>query len=469
MSAAETLYRRAPGWLQTVLLNAHAWRIERHRYGSPYRRATRELLASERWSIERMRAFQDEHIRRLASLTYVQSAFYRKLWDDAGVKPGDVRGIADLPRLPVIDKSIVREHETQMLMAMRPRRDWVNGHTSGTTGSPLSVWYDRETCVMTNAVDRRQKIWAGMADDDWVGLFLGRVIVPLEQTTAPFWRANGVQRQVWFSSFHLSDDWLPAYVHEIRRRQLQFLEGYPSTLYILARFLERRSESLPMRAVFTSSETLLPLQRQTIEGAFSCRVFDYFGHAERVAFATECEHHEGKHIAEEFGVVEVTDANGTPVRDGDAGYLVGTSLYNTAMPLFRYRTTDVTAILPAPCACGRTLRRIRDVTTKAEDIVLTPDGRMISPSVLTHPFKPLVQVLKSQIIQERLDHITVKIVPSSEFSPGDRDHLISELRERLGSSMSIDIEIVNDIQREQSGKYRWVISHIQHAGTVSWQ
>jgi phenylacetate-CoA ligase len=80
-----------------------------------------------------------------------------------------------------------------------------------------------------------------------------------------------------------------------------------------------------------------------------------------------------------------------------------------------------------------------------------------------------VQVLKSQIIQERLDHITIKIVPSSEFSPGDRDHLIRELRSRLGSSMSIEIEIVNDIQREPSGKYRWVISRVQHAGTVSWQ
>jgi phenylacetate-CoA ligase len=240
-------------------------------------------------------------------------------------------------------------------------------------------------------------------------------------------------------------------------------------LYILAQFLERRGETLPMKAVFSSSETLLPIQRERIESAFSCRVFDFYGHAERVAFATECERHEGKHIAEEFGVVEITDGDGVPVRDGDAGYLVGTSLYNSAMPLFRYRTSDVSAILTEPCSCRRTLRRVRDVTTKAEDIVLTPDGRMISPSILTHPFKPLVQVLKSQIIQERLDHITVKIVPSSEFSPRDREQLIHELQLRLGSNMSIDIELVSDIERQQSGKYRWVISHVGHEGRVTWQ
>jgi phenylacetate-CoA ligase len=379
-----------------------------------------------------------------------------------------VKGVADLPKLPLIDKTSVREHETEMMIGPA-RPDWVNGHTSGTTGSPLSVWYDRETCIMTNAVDRRQKIWAGMADGDWVGMFLGRVIVPLDQSGPPFWRANWVQRQVWFSSFHLSDACLLHYVREIRRRRLRFLEGYPSTLYILAQFLERRGETLPMKAVFSSSETLLPIQRERIESAFSCRVFDFYGHAERVAFATECERHEGKHIAEEFGVVEITDGDGVPVRDGDAGYLVGTSLYNSAMPLFRYRTSDVSAILTEPCSCRRTLRRVRDVTTKAEDIVLTPDGRMISPSILTHPFKPLVQVLKSQIIQERLDHITVKIVPSSEFSPRDREQLIHELQLRLGSNMSIDIELVSDIERQQSGKYRWVISHVGHEGRVTWQ
>jgi phenylacetate-CoA ligase len=469
MSAVESIYRRAPAWLQTILLNAHALRIDRHRYGPPYRQATQGLIASERWPVEQMRAFQDERVRRLASFTYARSAFYRQLWDVACVKPADIQGVADLRKLPLIDKSVVRDHESQMLTAARANRDWVNGHTSGTTGSPLSIWYDRETCIMTNAVDRRQKIWGGMVDDDWVGMFLGRVIVPLKQVTAPFWRANQIQKQVWFSSFHLSDEWLPQYFREIRKRNLRFLEGYPSTLYILARFLERRGENLPMRAVFTSSETLLPIQRETIERAFSCRVFDYFGHAERVAFATECEAHEGKHIAEEFGFVEIVDTAGASVPDGDAGYLVGTSLYNTAMPLFRYRTSDVTSILPEPCVCGRTLRRIRDVTTKAEDTVLTPDGRMISPSVLTHPFKPLVQVLKSQIIQERLDHITVKILPSSEFTSSDRDHLIRELQSRLGPSMSIDIEIVSDIARERSGKYRWVISHVRHPSSVSWQ
>jgi phenylacetate-CoA ligase len=467
LNAAESIYRRSPGWLQTVLLNAYAWRIERHRYGAPYRRALQRLQESERWPADRIRAFQDERIRRVVSWAYERSPFYRRVWDDAGVDPAVVRGVADLAGLPLIDKATIRQHEAEMLTSAG-RRGWLNGHTSGTTGSPLSVWYDRETCIMTNAVDRRQKVWAGMRERDWIGLFLGRTVVPLDQVSSPFWRANWMQRQVWFSSFHLSDELLPDYVREIRRRGLQFLEGYPSTLYILAQYLNRNGETLPMRAVFTSSETLLPIQRERIESAFACRVFDFFGHAERVAFATECELHAGKHLAEEFGFVEVTDADGAPVRDGDTGFLVGTSLHNTAMPLIRYRTTDMTSILTDPCGCGRTLRRIRDVTTKAEDIVVTPDGRLISPSILTHPFKPLTQVLKSQIVQDRIDRIRVKIVPASEFGEKDRDHLIHELRLRLGPTVSIEVDLVSDIPRETSGKFRWVVSHVSHDGKVSW-
>ena len=139
------------------------------------------------------------------------------------------------------------------------------------------------------------------------------------------------------------------------------------------------------------------------------------------------------------------------------------------MPMIRYRTADVSAISTDACSCGRSLRRIRTVTTKAEDIVVTPDGRMVSPSVLTHPFKPLDQIVKSQIVQDRLDHLIVKLVPSAEFTPEEERSLVRSLRERLGPGMTIDVRLVDDIPREPSGKYRWVISHVDHSCAVPWE
>src|SRR6266478_172539 len=231
MSVAQAVYLQSPPWAQTVLLNAYGWRIARHRYGAPYRAAVQRLLEQERWTAERIREYQDARVRAIVHVAYGETTYYRRLLDEAGISPADIQGVADLPKLPLLTRDIVRARGHELMTRPRPGRGWLLGHTSGTTGSPLSLWYDRATCVMNNAVDRREKAWGGMPEDAWIGLLLGRLIVPPAQRRPPFWRTNWMLRQTWFSSFHMSDETLGGYVAEMRRRGLRFLEGYPSTLY----------------------------------------------------------------------------------------------------------------------------------------------------------------------------------------------------------------------------------------------
>jgi phenylacetate-CoA ligase len=469
MSGTESLYRQSPAWLQGVLLNLHAWRISLHRYDGPYRQAVADLRAQERWDRERTRAVQLRRLQHVVHHAYERSPYYREIMDERSLKPGDLKRLEDLSQWPLLTKETVRAEGVRLCTEPRPRRGWLHGHTSGTTGSPLKVWYDRDACRVNNAVDRQLKMWAGMGERDWIGLLLGRVVVPIQTISPPFWRVNLVHRQVWFSSFHLADRHLSHYVEEIRRRGLAFLEGYPSTLYVLAKYLLQREETLPMRAVVSSSETLHALQREAIETAFQCKLYDFYALAERVIYAGECQHGGGKHLAETYGVTEVVDEDGQPVPEGKSGYLVGTSLHNKAMPMIRYRTGDVSAIVAEPCLCGRTLRRIRDVSTKAEDIVVTPDGRQVSPSILTHPFKPLDQIIASQIIQERIDHLLIKVVPSGDFTKAEEEILVASLRERLGAEMNIEVRQVPEIPREPSGKFRWVISTVEHSCALPWE
>jgi phenylacetate-CoA ligase len=468
MNIAEGVYQRSPAWLQNVLLNAHAYRVRMHRYGRPYERAVEELVEQERWPRERIEALQLQRLKRIVAHAYDHSRYYRRVMDDAAFAPSDLNTLGALSRLPLLTKDTVRHGAGELVTAPKPRRGWLHGHTSGTTGSPLGLWYDRDTCRINNAVDRQLKRWTGMEDTAWIGLLLGRVIVPTDSDRPPFWRVNRVHRQVWFSSFHLADRYLEQYVHEIRRRKLKYLEGYPSTLYVLAKFLLQRGWVLPMRAVISSSETLHRLQREAIEAAFGCKLYDFYALAERVIYAGECGHGGGKHLAETYGITELVDEEGQPVGPEEPGYLVGTSLFNTAMPMIRYRTGDLSAFVTEPCPCGRTLRRIRDVSTKAEDIVVTPDGRQISPSVLTHPFKPLEQIVASQIIQDRPDHLLVKLVASEGYSVEQEDALVASLRERLGPEMKIQVSRVASIPREPSGKFRWVISRVEHSCALAW-
>jgi phenylacetate-CoA ligase len=468
MAFDETLYAAAPVWMQNVLMNVHGMRIHRHRYGGAYQRLLNQFDALARGSREALHQFQWQRLQQVLHHAATQSDFYRERFGSTGAGVPPIASLEDLATLPLLTKEEVRDALSRLLTSPTPKRGWLHGHTSGTTGSPLSLWYDRTTCHATNAGDRLQKRWAGIGDTEWVGLLLGRQVVPVKQQHPPYWRSNAVQRQVWFSSLHLSPATLPLYVDEIRRRSLQALEGYPSTLYVLARFLLDRNIRLPMRAVFSSSETLLDMQREAIEEAFQAPLFDFYGHAERAIFAIECAEHQGKHLVEPFGITEVVNAQGDPVADGEFGYLVGTSLFNTAMPMIRYRTGDISAIDRSPCRCGSVFPRIVNVSTKAEDIVVLPDGRWLSPSAITHPFKPFPEITESQVIQETVHTVRVNLVAGSAFTQSRESQLLAALQERLGDGVAVHIARVEQIPRERSGKFRWVISRVPHTLQLSW-
>jgi phenylacetate-CoA ligase len=189
-------------------------------------------------------------------------------------------------------------------------------------------------------------------------------------------------------------------------------------------------------------------------------VFDYFAAAERVIFATECDRHEGHHVSDEYGITEILDEDHQPVGKGAQGILTGTSLHNYGMPLIRYMTNDVSGLRDTCCSCGRKLPLMEDVSTKAEDILALRDGRMISPSVLTHPFKPMYSIEESQIVQEDYDLVVIKLVPNQRYNESDSDHLINEFTARLGKDVTIKIEKVDAIERTKSGKFKWVISKV---------
>jgi phenylacetate-CoA ligase len=140
--------------------------------------------------------------------------------------------------------------------------------------------------------------------------------------------------------------------------------------------------------------------------------------------------------------------------------MVGSSLHNFAMPLIRYQTTDRVAFKTETCTCGRALRLMEDVTTKAEDLLRLRDGRLIPPSVLTHPFKPLDSIEGSQLVQTDLDRLLVRIQPGGEFGDHHRQHLVRELKARLGDDMRIDIELVDELPRTARGKFKWVVSQV---------
>lgn len=460
MNKLQRIYDIMPYPIQSILLNIYALSIHLERYGKPFSLAFEELLQTQWFSPEQIRQYQFERLKSLIEHAYNTVPYYRKLYDTHGVKPEEIKNLDDISKLPILTREEVQSFGDQLISSQYTKQKLVHGHTSGTTGSPLTCYWDKQTCIYNNAADWRQKLWGGIKYGEGIALFLGPKIVPSKKNKPPFWQHDRIHNMLWMSAFHLSEAYLPHYLEKLQRFHPAAIEGYPSTIYILARYLKRIRETLPVKAVFTSSETLLPTQKSLIEECFQAPVYDFYGIAERVAFASQCAEANEYHLNFELAVNEIVDADGNPVKPGKEGYLVGTSLFNYGMPFIRYKTSDVTAIETDQCSCGRYMPRFSGVATKDEDIVVTPEGTLVSSSVLTHPFKPFDVILESQILQEEIDFIRVKIVPRDDFTEKDSEHLIVALHERLGSKVRIELEFVEYIPRTSSGKFRWVISKV---------
>jgi phenylacetate-CoA ligase len=456
----DNIYAYSPIWLQNVLLSTYGYIIDNERYGRDFDQSLEFLLKSQYFSLSELKEYQRERLKLLVKHSYENIPYYYEIFTNNKLTPKDIQDLDDLPKIPVLKRADITRNFEKLIAADTDRKKLKLGHTSGTTGSPLEFFWDHGVVVMTNAVHWRQRNWAGLHLGDKFAVLLGRTIVPIKQNSPPFWRYNFPHKQLFMSSFHLKKENMVFYVEKMKEFRPVVLEGYPSTVFILAQFLISSGQTFPLTAVLTSSETLRPYQREIIEKAFECKVFDYYGMAERTIFATECAEHTGLHLNMEYGITEIIGQNGAPQTDGAMGRVVTTGLHNFAMPLIRYETSDISALGNGPCRCGRCLPLLENITTKAEDIITTKDGRYVSSSVLTHPFKPLHSVIESQIIQEDIENIVIRIVKNNKFSDDDRNHLEQEFHKRVGYDMKIHFEFCDEIPRTSRGKFRWVISKV---------
>jgi phenylacetate-CoA ligase len=461
MGYLENIYNKSPIFLQTLLLNGKAFELYLERYGKKFWELSNEFDKNQWLSNSEIEEYQNEKLRNLVRHSYDSVPYYRETMKLKRISPDDIKTVKDLYKLPILTKDDIKLHYSRLISDKVTKIQLRHGHTSGTTGSPLNISYDVKTCVVHHVADWRQKYWAGLKYGESYASIQGRVIVPLSQKSPPFWRKNYVNNQLFLSAFHLKKGNISYYFEELEKRNISVIEGYPSNLFILAKYLNENGKTFPLKAVLTSSETLFDYQRENIEKAFCCKIFDFYGMAERAVFATECEKHEGHHLNSDYGITEFLDSNNEPVGNGKLGKLIATGIHNMAMPLIRYQTNDSCYLKEDHCSCGRCFPLMADVATKNESIITLPDGRLISPSVLTHPFKPMNNIVESQIVQKEINRLIIRIVTTDGFQKRDEELLLSAFKERLGNEITIAIEYTDSIGKTDGGKFKWVISNIK--------
>jgi len=295
--------------------------------------------------------------------------------------------------------------------------------------------------------------WSGFTFEDRRVTLRRELVVPTSQTRSPFWVYNPAERQLLMSSYHIAPQFFPDYVRAIETFRPSAIYGYPSSVALIARAFEECGRSpFPLKAVFTSSETVLDWQRELIEQVFCCRIFDLYGNTERTAAITSCEHG-SYHVLTDYAYVEFVSTSNHELE------IVGTSLFNHAFPLLRYRSGDTVEIGSQGCPCGRPFPTVTRIVGRMESYIWTPEGRAVGR--LDHIFKGTHNIIDSQIVQEQLNEIVIRIVPADGFSEADSQRVLKHARERLGPAMKIHLEFVPKIERSANGKFVAVVCKIQ--------
>lgn len=458
----EALYGRVPVWVQNLAISCYGVHLYTLRYGAIQRAHYQALLLSQWQSAQDLREFQNRAFLSLVRHAFLHVPFYRALYAEHGVRLQDILSIEDIGKLPCITKEMVRLKGTEFLSDTVRRSDLTAISTSGTTGTPLTIYFEKSAIQQNYAFFARSLQWGGVSVGERSATFAGRPIIPARQVGPPFWRTNLVLKNTLFSSYHLSPGNYPFYVEKLQELQPRFIDSYPSALYVLARYIQESgmSFSAQPRAIVTSSETLRPDQRELIERVFRTRIFDQYGSAEMAAFICQCE--QGRyHINPEFGIVEVLE-NDHPVGVG-AGELVCTGFLNYAFPLIRYRIGDGATVSTESCACGRHFPVILSIDGRMDDYIVTPEGHRVGR--LDPIFKGMSSAIKeTQIVQRADGNLTINVVKGTadhQAVEADLRAMLAELRKRVGETLQIRIDYMDSIPRERNGKFRAVVSELR--------
>ena len=429
---------------------------------SAYKKTYALLQQSRWWSREELAAYQAAALSRLLAHAYANVPYYRRVFDDRGLVPGDIQTPADLRLLPVLTREDLQTHLPDLKARNYPDAAFEYVTTGGSTGIPVGFYYERGAS--------RAREWAFMKTQwDRVGYRFGDKCVVLRgyivgsARDAVYWKKTLFGRWLLMSSHHMTEETLPAYISEIRRFKPRFIQSYPSTAALLARYMiEHGVDSFPtVRAVLCGSENLYPWQRSLLEEAFGCRVFSWYGNSEQTVLAGECEESTHYHIFPEYGIVELIGRDGRPVTNpGEMGEVVATNLTNYVCPLIRYRTMDLATAAQGPCTCGRHYPLLEHVEGRLHEFIVTKDRRLISMTAVNMHSDVFDNVVQFQFYQEKVGEVLLRIVRKPGYTDRDTDYILSELEKKFEGDVDVTVHFVTKIPRTRRGKYRFLIQDL---------
>jgi phenylacetate-CoA ligase len=441
-----------------------------------------EMERAQWFSAGELQQRAEDRLANLLRHAAENTPFYRDFYRSRGMTADSLRTLSDLAQLPIVSKAVYRERGIEAFCAENlPGYRRLPEKTSGSTGEPFQFYLDRQAMPLL--------IGSHLFSDNWYGLRpfdrSARVRAPRPEAQtltvdAPRkvrWSQIATsQLRAWYegwtqvkiSAWEVGSLWVEKTYHQLEAFRPTFIVGYTSAIATIADELLRRNLRLssPLRGVITEAEQLTPSRRRLIEACFQAPIGNRYGPREFNSYnALSCPASPGYfHINTELVVWEIVREDGAPAAPGELGKVILTDLHNYVQPFIRYDTGDIAVAGTSTCTCGRGFPLVLQIDGRSVECLRTPLGKVVSPVALGQYLfvsgEYLSSVRQYQLIVEEAQKVCLLVKPTENFDQATQQRLQNDLFQFLNGEMMVNVQIVDEIKCEQSGK-RPIIKHLR--------
>lgn len=404
------------------------------------------------------REFQLRRLETILDQALRQVPYYQQVAAEYGIRRADLESPEDLRRLPLLTKEILRGRSRDLVAGNARRFHPRVYSTTGTSGEPVHFLLDADANALEFAYYWRHWRWGGFRLGNRFAEISNHYFLCHPRRLGEPFHYQPHLRRLLLNGLLLAPETAGALARAMQSHGIRFLKGLAGALHAFVLSLREAGwKTLPLTCVFSTGELLTSWQRAAVEDFFRCKVLDSYGHMERTVAVSECPAG-GYHINEDYGLFQLEPAPSSSGRP--RARVIGTGLYNRAMPLLRYDAGD--EVEPAadagPCSCGRTFPRIRRILGRSRDVIRTPDRRYVTGLFLVAELVPQLEF--AQFVQTEPDRLIVYWAVSRGNSPEVEERLRALVRPLVGTRMHLDFRRVSpgELYRDGSGKVRPVVN-----------
>lgn len=454
------LLRKSPYFIRKPLKSIYNNLPDNIKYGRSFTDLYNFLEESQFWSREKLEEYQLSELKKIINHGYNNVPYYKRIFEERGLTPNDIKDFSDLKKIPYLTKNIIRKNLKDLIATNYKEKERLYCTTGGSTGLPLEFCMNKNINIREDAFIASQ--WSRVGYD----INKKNKMVVLMGHIPPKNYYEFLGNKLILSSFKLREDNFKDYVNLIDNFKPDFIHCYPSSIVTLSKYMNNHKifiKNKNLKAILCVSENLYQGQREYIENTFNCRVYSFYGHSERCCLAGECEINNYYHIFPQYGYTElINEDNNENLKEDEIVEIVATGFNNYAMPFIRYKTEDMAVNTNGTCSCGRNYKLIKRIEGRKQEFFVNKFGDKIT---FTRSHFPLAvvkdKIMAYQYVQNKPGNVILNI--ETKYNLNEEE--INNIKEIfLNMFSNIDIKINRSekvIERTKAGKFKYLIQNVK--------